>query len=114
MNAIKNAIGVKSENTGEKKNIWRNRENRRRTHSLKIYLESKNKVSVLKTPGQRSTLTFTFPPIRSGGSSSVSKATLMVAKGLLAICCISLRSCCGERRKRRFVEVTDRRSDQCQ
>lgn len=38
-------------------------------------------------------LTLTFPPIRSGGSSSVSKATLMVAKGRLAICCISLSSC---------------------
>lgn len=46
-------------------------------------------------------LTFTFPPIRSGGSSSVSKATLMVAKGRLAICCISLSSCYGEEEKAR-------------
>lgn len=39
-------------------------------------------------------LTFILPPIRSGGSSSVSKATFTEAKGRLAICCISRRSCC--------------------
>lgn len=38
-------------------------------------------------------LTFTLPPIKSGGSSSVSKATLTEAKGRLAICCISRISC---------------------
>lgn len=36
---------------------------------------------------------FILPPIRSGGSSSVSKATFTEAKGRLAICCISRRSC---------------------
>lgn len=36
---------------------------------------------------------FTLPPIRSGGSSSVSRATLTEAKGRLAICCISRMSC---------------------
>ena len=41
-------------------------------------------------------LTLTFPPTRSGGSSSTSMATLMVAKGRLAICCISLSSCYGD------------------
>lgn len=58
----------------------------------------------------KKTLTLTFPPIRSGGSSSASRATLMVAKGRLAICCISLSSCCGrgqeEKKSRKSAKVS--------
>lgn len=64
-----------------------------------------------KDKKNKKTLTLMFPPIRSGGSSSASRATLMVAKGRLAICCISLSSCCGrgqgKKRSRRSAKVSD-------
>lgn len=56
-------------------------------------------------------LTLTFPPIRSGGSSSASRATLMVANGRLAICCISLSSCCTQRQEKKRSRGSTKVSD---